>query len=1042
MLFLGLTMVAVFSFTKLPVDLYPEIQMPQITVIINWPGASAEDVEQKLTEVAENQLAIVTGLDEMRSTSQEGVSVIRLKFAYGEDLDAASNDIRDRLDFAADFLPKDINKPVILKFDTAMMPIIFYGVTATTNWYNLYDIADDNIAKELERVDGVGSVQLFGGLEKQVNLKLNQSALIAHNVSLNDIAARVANANLTAPAGDVKIDRMKYTIRVPAEFVKPDEIGGLIIKSNNGADVYMRDVLEDPNNPIELGFAEKTQVVEVDGQEAMMLLVQKRSGANTVEVAKAVQKRMEEIKGSLPKDIKLYDLMDSSKFIKDSISNLSQTAMYGVIFVIIVTLLFLRNIRNTFVVILTMPFSLIIAFIFLFLLGFTINIISLAAIALGVGLVVDDAIVVLENIVRRIEKGERVREASIFGTSEVGTAVTASTFTTVVVFVPLIFLSGLTGIMFKQLAVTVIVTIMASLFCALTLSPMLASKLLKPAAQMLPKNRLLRNAFIGSEKGFRAVESGYSWLLGWALRHKPVVFIVGGLAVAAAMSISPLVGSEFMPAQDTGDLSINFRMQVGTKVEDTQVISREIVRLANEIGGADVIHTNMRAGARGGLTSAFGSAASHIGSVGIKLVPASTRKVRIDEMGQTIIDKIKKTQWGPYINKISYDAGNPMARVMGGGGQDVSVEILGYNVDTSYTFANKVKDIVNTIPGAKNPTVSLELGMPELQIQIDKVRARNLDVDVSTIETDIDTLYRGNAISTFRRGNREYDIVLRLSAGYRRDAERIMDTIVTLPGGRQIALSSVAELKQMPGPVTIERKNRQRIVRVEAAVLKRSAGDVVGDIETQLKDLRAKGGYPQGFDTFEAGSYQDQQKTFKELGMLLIMGVLLVFMVMAAQFESVKQPLIIMFAVPFALVGVIIILAATHTNLSMMSLIGVVLLVGIVVKNAIILLDFTNILRARGLSMTDAIRTAGKTRLRPVLMTTMATILGMLPLAVAPGEGSETWQPMAIAVIGGLSLSTLITLVFVPTLYSVWVRPREGFGSVPKGVSEAKPMNK
>ena len=1025
MLFLGLTLVAGFSYTKLPVDLYPDIQMPTITVILSWPGASAEDVEQKLTEVAENQLAIVSGLSELRSTSQEGISVIRLKFAYGQNLDAASNDIRDRLDFAAGFLPKNVDKPIILKFDTSMMPILYYGVTATTNWDSLYDIADDSIAKELERVDGVGSVQLLGGRERQINLRLDRDSLAAHNVSLSEIAAKIVAANLTEPAGDIKVDRMKYTIRIPAEFQKPEELENLIVKTSNGANVYMRDLIVDKH--VTLGFVEQTQVVEVDGHEAMMLMVQKRSGSNTVAVAKAVKARLEQLQASLPKDIQLYELMDTSKFINDSISNLAETALYGVLFVTMVTLVFLRNIRNSIVVLLTMPFSLVIALIFLFLLGFTINIISLAAIALGVGLVVDDAIVVLENVVRRVEKGERVHEASIFGTSEVGTAVTASTFTTVVVFVPLIFLGGITGIMFRQLAVTVIVTIMASLFCALTLSPMLSSKLLKPAGEMLPKIPFLRRAFIVSERGFKAVESGYSWLLGWALRHKPVVFIVAGLAIAVAVSMFPLVGGEFMPAQDTGDLQINFRLPVGTKVEDTRIVAEELVKIAQEIGGDDVIHTRMMVGARAGITSAFSPAGSHIGGVAVKFVPASKRKTktRVDALGQMMIDRIKKSEYGPFITKINADTGDPMARIMGTA-SNISVEILGYDVDKAYNFANQVKGVVDTVPGARNATVSLELGMPELQVQIDKVKAEDLGVDVATLAADVDTLYRGNAVSTYRKGTREYDISLRLSSDYRREAERILDIIITLPGGRQVALGTVAELKQRPGAVTIERKNRQRVVRVEAGTLNRSVGQVVGDIEAQLGDLRARGLYPQGFDTFEAGSYQDQQKSQRELGLLLVMGVILVFMVMAAQFESIKQPLIIMFAVPFALVGVIIILVLTHTSLSMMSMIGVVLLVGIVVKNAIILLDFTNILRARGLGMTDAIRTAGKTRLRPVLMTTMATILGMLPLAVSPGEGSETWQPMAIAVIGGLSLSTLITLVFVPTLYSVWVRERKG----------------
>jgi HAE1 family hydrophobic/amphiphilic exporter-1 len=734
---------------------------------------------------------------------------------------------------------------------------------------------------------------------------------------------------------------------------------------------------------------------------------------------------MEEIRKNLPRDVRVYELFNTSSFIKDSLTNLALTAGWGGVFVIFITLFFLRNIRNSIVVVVTIPFSLIIAFIFLYVFGFTINIISLASIAIGVGMVVDNAIVVLENIVRHVEKGERVREASVFAAGEVGTAISASTYTTVVIFLPLLFLTGFVGIIFKQLALAVTVTILASLFCALTLSPMLASKLMKPAGQTLPKSPLLRRLFVESENAFNQVESGYSRLLGWALGHKWTVLIIAGIALAVAVGMGRYVGTEFMPAQDSGSLDISYRLKVGTKVEDTLVVGRFIEETAREIGGSTIIHTHMTVGeSSSGLSAAFGNEeGSHIGSVSARFIPVSKRKLRTEDYGQMIVEKVKSSQWGPYIEKVYYNTGNRLDALMSGStGQPISMEVMGYDIDKAYALANQLRDIIAEMPGARNPTVSLELGKPELQIIIDRLKAEDVGADVSTMARDIDTLYRGTDISTFRKGSREYDIELRLAPQYRENTERIIDTVVTLRGGSQVVAATVAKMIRERGPVTIERLNRQRVIRVEASAFQRSLGEVVTDAGNKIKELKAKGAIPEGFSVEQGGSYKEQQKSFGDMAILLGMGIVLVFMVMASQFESIKQPFIIMFSVPFAFVGVVVILVATHTTLNLMSFIGAVLLVGVVVNNAIVLLDYTNILRARGIGLAEAIKQAGANRLRPVLMTTLTTIFGMLPLAVAPGEGSETWQPMAIAVIGGLSLSTLVTLVLIPVLYSIWER--------------------
>ena len=1022
MLFLGLMMIGIYSALNLPLDLYPEIEPPEISVIITWTGASTKDVEEKLTEVVENQLAIVDGVDEIRSTSKEGISVVRLKFDWGTDLDAASNDIRDRLDFAAEMLPDDIEKPIIFKFNTSIIPVIFYGLQADTNWNELYDIADDTIAKDLESVPGVGSVQIFGGRKRQINLRLDPNALNARDISLAEIDAAIKAANVTKPAGSMKVGRIQYTIRIPAEFEKPEEIEGLIIKTSGDAAVYMKDILVDRR--ITLGFVERTEVAKVDGRESMWMVVQKRSGANTVDVTRRVRERMEETKKKLPEDVKVIELFDTSTFIENSLSNLGMTVLVGGVLVVIVTLLFLRNLRSSAVIAITIPFSLIIAFIFLYLLGFTINIISLASIAIGIGLVVDNSVVVLENVIGHVERGEKVGEASVYGAAEVGNAITASTLTTIVVFLPLLFLTGMVGIMFTQLAVAVTVTIAASLFCALLLTPMLCSRLLKPAEQMLPSNPFLRKFYLTSEDIFKKIESSYSSVLGWALRHKGTVLAIGGFALAVTVALLPAVGSEFFPAQDAGDLKIRYRLKVGTKAEETAEVTDYIDKVMNELGGEAVKISFTECGEpSSGLSSAFGRGrGSYIGEVSAKLVPVSERDFRAEELGQRVIEKVKQSKYAPYIEKIHYDAGNPLDRLLQGGGQPISMEILGYDLEESYKIAEQLKEIIEHTPGGKNPTISLKLGRPELQLKIDKQKARDVGADADAVARDIETLYRGSTASTYRKGSREYDIELRLAPEYRQDTEQILDTVITLPNGRKIVAATIARLEREQGPVTIERKNRQRVVRVDAQAFQRSLGEVVRDVEKKIEELRAEGKIPSGVNIEQGGQVKEQRESFGDLYILLAMGIILVFMVMASQFESLKLPFVVMFSVPFAFSGVIAFLVLTGTTLNLMSFIGTILLVGIVVNNAIVLIDYINILRARGYDITEAVKTAGARRLRPVLMTAFTTIFGMLPLALAPGEGSEMWRPIGVTVIGGLLVSTLVTLILVPTIYSMFER--------------------
>ena len=1018
MLFVAILILGVVSLTMLALDMMPEIEPPSISVLTPWLGASTEDVETKVTRVLENELSIITNLDELRSTTKEGLSVVTCKFKWGTNLDEAANDIRDRLEFAKRRLPDDVEEPIIFKFNTSMMPIVFYGVTANESWEKLYDIIDDEVADPLKRLPGVGAVQVIGGLQRQINIHLDRAKLAGFGLSLQDVENVLRAENLTLPAGTIKIGTVEYTIRVPGEYEDPAEIRDIVLKRSDGAIVYLRDVAE-----VQDGFLEQKRLVEVDGEPGLMLAIQKRSGANTVEVAEIVQQEMERLGKNLPRDVKPVLLMDSSEFITRSIHNVSQTVMWGGLFVILTTFVFLRSLRTSAIIVLTIPFSLIIAFTFMFLMGWTLNVMSLAALAIAIGMVVDNAVVILENITSYVERGAKVREASMFGAGEVGMAISASTLTTVVVFLPLIFVTGITGIMFKQLGGIITVTLLASLFAALMLTPMLCSKLLKPASEIVRRG-LSGRLFNASERGFRAVESGYGRLLGWALRHRALVIVLAIAAFTGTIVLVPIIGSEFVPEEDTGDLRITFQLPVGTKVEETAEMCKRLATLGNEIAGeAAVEHFYWRCGeSESGMSVAFGSQeGSHIGMVSFKLVPQLERAKSAKQIGRELADRIQ--DW-PEIVKVNVSAGNPMSGILLGGGKPVSIEILGHDLEVTDRLAQQIRAIGQRTPGAKDVTISRDVGKPELTVHVDRHKAASMGLNITNIAESLRTLFYGKEATKFRQGENEYDIFMRLEQAQRQSVEDIRAAEIVLPDGRRIRLDSIAVVDETLGPVEIERKNQERLVKVELDTFGRTLGEVVADIQTTVESEVV---LPPGVSVEYAGMAKEQRDSFRALVMMLALGVVLVYMVMAGQFESLLDPFVVMFSVPFAFTGVAVALALTGTSLSIMSFIGIILLIGTVVNNAIVLIDYTNILRARGQSMLEAVQNSGRQRLRPVLITTLTTVFGMLPLAVSRGEGSEMWRPLGITVIGGLLVSTLVTLVLVPTIYSLFERGKKRF---------------
>ncbi len=1039
MLFLAILVLGIICFSKLGIDLTPEIEPTRVTVMTTWQGASCEDVETKVTRVLEKRLGSVANLDEIRSSTSEGRSTIACEFVWGTNIDEASNDIRSKVDIAKSSLPDDVEDPLIFKFDSASMPIMVIGVTAKESIEKLYDTIDDEVFQPLQRLEGVGSVDAFGGLQRQINVTLSREKLAGYGLTLTDIENAIANENKTLPAGSLKIGIIEYTIRVLGEYVDPEQIKEIPLLQKDGAIIRLKHVAE-----IKDSFEEITQYVETMGKDGMIMIVQKRTGANTVAVCDAVRKELKRLETVIPRDIKFYMINDSSTFITQAVNNVKSSVYWGGLFVILVTYIFLRNIRTSLVVVLSIPFSLIIAFCYMYFMGWTINMISLSALAIAIGMVVDNAIVVLENITSHVNRGVKVQEASMFAASEVGLSMLASTATTICVFLPLVFVQGASGIMFRQLGGLVTATLLASLLVALMLTPMLCSKLLKArprtkaelayaASHQTWKDRLYNR----TEIWFNAFENFYGGILEHCLKHRYTVILIATVIIGLSILSIPFVGTEFTPDQDTGEMSIRFQLPVSTRAELTAETARRIVRVVydkekellaksgkkvsdDEDGtprSSAVRFTNWRAGR---ASNGWGGRGSHIGQCDIKLLPMEERPYGVHELGENVLKELRA--W-PELSQIYLETSNRLMNMMLGGSntKPIIVKVLGYDLSTTLGIANHIRELALDIPGVRDPIVTFDNGNREIVINIDRDAASVLGVNVYNVVYSIRTLFYGNEASQFRTGEDEYDIFVQLGSQERKTINDLLNSEITV-NGKRVRLDSFATVTEELGPVTINRTGQERCVNLNMDVYDRSLGEVASDLKQAINDTIL---LPPGISIDYDGQIKEQGKSFSDLTLMLVLGILLVYMVMAAQFESFMAPFIVMFSIPFAFSGAIFALAITGKTLNLMSFIGLIMLVGTVVNNAIVLIDFINILLARGFPVLKAIADSGRQRLRPVLMTTLTTIFGMLPMALSRSTGSELWSPLSIAIIGGLSVSTLVTLVFIPTLYSFVAKYRK-----------------
>ena len=1006
-----ITMVmGLYSLTQLPIDLYPEIELPFLSVYTTYAGASAADIETNITRPIEDALNSVSGLKEMTSTSSDNVSVIFMEFEYETNLDEASNDVRSSLAFIESFLPEDAEDPTIFKFNSSMMPIIFYAITAEESYKGLEKILDEKLVNPLNRIDGVGNVRLSGVPGREIYVEVDPRRMEAYNLTIEQVGNVLRAENLNMPAGYLEMGKTDYPIRIQGEFAESDLIANVIVGNFNGNNVYLRDIAT-VNDTIR----ETKLVSKIDGKQGMTLFVQKMSGANSVEICREVDAEITKLQKDLPPDIRIEKIMDTSEFIQGSINNLTETLMYAALFVVLVVLFFLGRWRATLIIILTIPISLLVAFVYIFLTGSSINIISLSSLSIAIGMVVDDAIVVLENITKHIERGSRPREAAIYATNEVWLAVIVTTLTVVAVFLPLTFVKGLTGVLFAQLGWIVSITIIMSTLAAITLTPTLSALLLR--LRPVKENAPFWTWDGSVHKFLEWLDGFYVRTLAWVLHHKKFV-ILGALVIfIASMMLFKFIGTEFMPSADESRVSATVELQTGTRVTETEKVADRIDSIVRkQIPEIKLI--SMSAG-RGDkiITSLFGQSGTHVVTFTFALVDVEDRKRSSEEVAEEIRGIISPMP--EVINFSVLSEGGGMGAM--GGGNTVDIEIYGFDISQTNLLAEQLAEKVKKIPGATNVDISRDKSKPELQIILDQDKLLRYGLTTAQVSTAIRNRVDGLTATRLRQFGDEYDVIVRYKESARNSITELQNIGVALPTGQVIRLGEIATVKEYWSPPNIERKRKERIVTVSVTPYKRALNLIVADIQKELDALTI----PSGVMVEISGAFEDMSESFMDIGLLMVISLILVYLVMASQFESLKMPVIIMLSIPFAFSGVAIALFLTGTNLSLIAAIGAIMLIGIVVKNAIVLVDFINLTRDRGVELYQAVLISGRSRLRPVLMTSLTTILAMLPLAINPGEGSELWQPMGIAVIGGLVFSTIVTMVLVPVGYVLIARHGE-----------------
>ena len=1003
LVFIALAIFGVFSLIKISLDRFPKFDANVIMVMSSYQGASAEDIETNLTKVLENSLNGVSDLKDIISTSKENISLITLKFVEGVDIDVATNDVRDKLDMVNSYLPDGASLPLIFKFSADDMPIMIMAATANESLPALEKILDDKLATPLARVSGVGTVSVAGAPQREIQVYCDPNKLEAYGLTVAGISSTIAAENRNIPSGSIDIGSNSYALRVEQEFTNADEMLDIVVGYANGKTIYLRDVAR-----VVDGVEERYQEAYVNGRPGAQIIIQKQADANAVNVIRGVKKEMQKIQNNLPSDIDIRIVMDSSDNILNTLNSLKETILVTFLIVMLVVYLFLGRWRATFIIVLAIPISLLASLMYLWATGNTLNIVSMSALSIAIGMVVDDAIVVLENISTHLERGAKPKEAAVHATQEVGISVIASTLTMLAVFMPLTMIKGMAGVMFKQLGWITSIIMIVSTVGALTLIPMLCSQFLR----FKPKTGKLHDLIFGNfNRLINLISKGYAKLINWCIGHRTIVGVLSiAVFVSTMVFIGPKIKTDFFPSSDQGRVTVQLELPAGTGQDITRTLAHEIhqkfqaqipelINCSYSLGQADSENA----------FAAMQTNGTHVISYNVNIGSMEDRERSQAEIANVIRDILKDY---PEFKKIKVTEGSGG---MGGGASTVDVEIYGYDFEVTDRVAKMIQEGMLAKGGCAQVLVSRDEYTPEYQVDFDREKLAVNGLNTTTAASYFSAAMNGSTQSFYREDGDEYDIRVRYAPEFRTSIEDIENIIVYNNQGKGVRMKDLGEVVETLTPPSIQRKNRERMITVSGVV---ANGVALSDVVAQANEVIAETDVPSELYLRVGGSFEDQQSMFADLTLLLIMIIILVYIVMASQFESFMSPFVIMFSIPFAFVGVFMGLWVTGTPLGAMGMIGILILMGIVVKNGIVLIDYTILMRERGYSVAEASTIAANSRLRPILMTTLTTVLGMIPMAIGQGEGSEMWRSLGMVVAWGLSISTLVTLVIIPTLYA------------------------
>ena len=1001
LVFVAFMVFGIFSLIKTPIAQFPDFDANVIMVMSSYPGTSAADIETNLTKTLENTLNGVSHLKELNSTSRENMSLIMLRFEYGIDIDDATNDVRDKIDMVSSALPDGASKPVIMKFSAEDMPIMIMSATAEESLPGLEKILDDKLATPLARVSGVGTVSITGAPSREIQVYCDPVKLQAYGLSVSTISQIIASENRNIPSGSIDIGSETASLRVEGEFSDPSELLDVVLGSFNGRVIYLRDVAV-----VHDGSQEKEVESYTDGIRSAQIIIQKQSGANTVNVIRNVKKTLAEVEKTLPSDIVVTTVVDSSGEIVNTINSLKETIIITFLVVMLVVFVFLGRWRATFIIVLSIPIALLASLVYLFATGNTLNIISMSALSIAIGMVVDDAIVVLENISTHLERGEKAKEAAVHGTSEVAISVIASTLTMLCVFLPLTMMTGMAGIMFKQLGWIVSIIMIVSTTAALTLVPMMCSKMLKAG----PKTgKLYTIIFTPINKALDWISAVYAKIISWAVSHRKTV-VLSALAIFVLVLglLGPRIETEFFPHGDSDRLTVEIELPAGTNQDVTADFARRFyAHVLEAVPEIQICSYNYGQADADNAYASMRSNGSNVMSMNMNIGSSENRKRTSAELADVIRDVMNSY---PEIKKGTVSEGGGGM----GGASSVKLEIYGYDFATTDMVAAQFKEMMLENPAFTEVIISRDEYTPEYQMSFDRTKLAVAGLNSSTAAAAFSAAMSGSVGSFYRENGDEYNIRVRYAPEFRTSTEDIENIVVYNNAGKALRMKDLGTVVEAEVPPSISRKDRERVVTVTGVV----ANDIpLGKAVKVTQSFIDSVEVPSEVSLEIAGDFEDQQEMFGDMIMLMVLIVLLVYMVMASQFESFMSPFVIMFSVPFAFVGVILGLSLTGTALGMMSMVGIIILLGIVVKNGIVLIDYTILCRERGMSVIDSTVAAARSRLRPILMTTLTTVLGMLPMALGTGEGSEMWRSLGMTVCWGLSISSLITLILIPTVY-------------------------